>query len=208
MFTIGLTGGIGSGKSAVRDFLKAKGASVIDADTIGQDMYATGSVAWQKVINQFGKGLLLPNGNIDRKKLGELVFADLAALKTLNGILHPLMYMEMKNRLEAMRAGGTRIAVLEAAILIEAGWEPLVNEVWLVTAPLEEVEKRIVARSGLTPQQVKARISSQMSDTERRRYANVIIENDGTMENLRAKLELLWTEKIEKRGLLIKDARY
>ncbi len=208
MFTIGLTGGIGSGKSAARDFLKAKGAGVLDADTIGQEMYSPGSAAWQKVIDEFGKAILFSDGSIDRKKLGELVFADPAALKKLNGILHPLMYLHMKNRLEDMKTRGTQIAVLEAAILIEAGWESLVNEVWLVTAPLEEVGKRLVTRNGLTPQQVKARISSQMSDTERRRFANAVIENDGTIENLRAKLELLWTEKIEKRGLLIRDARY
>ncbi len=207
MFTIGLTGGIGSGKSAVRDFLKAKGADVIDADTIGQNIYAPGSAAWQKIIDEFGKGILHPDGRIDRKKLGELVFADPKALEKLNSILHPLMYLEIKNKLEEMRTKGIPVAVLEAAILIEAGWESLVDEVWLVVAPVNEVEKRLAARSGLTPQQVKARLSSQMSDTERRRYANAVIENDSTIENLRAKLELLWKEKIEKRGPLIRDAR-
>lgn len=207
MFTIGLTGGIGSGKSAVRDFLKAKGASVIDADTIGQEMYVTGSTAWQKVIDEFGKDMLLPDGRIDRKKLGELVFADPKALGKLNLILHPLMYLDMKNKLEEMRGKGVQIAVLEAAILIEAGWKPLVDEVWLVIAPVSEVEKRLAARSGMTAQQVKARVSSQMSDVDRRRYSDVVIENNSTLENLRAKLELLWIEKIEKRGLLIRDAR-
>lgn len=208
MFTIGLTGGIGSGKSVVRDFLNAKGADVIDADTIGQNMYAPDSAAWQKIIDEFGKGLLLPDRKIDRKKLGELVFADPSALEKLNGILHPLMYAEMKKRLEESKARDTRVAVLEAAILVEAGWESLVDEVWLVTAPAGEVEKRLAARSGLTPQQVKARMSNQMSDAERKRYANVVIENDSTVENLRAKLELLWKEKFEKRGPLIRDARY
>ena len=208
MFTIGLTGGIGSGKSAVMDFLKAKGVSVIDADTIGQEMYAVGSPAWQKVIDEFGRDIALPDGRIDRKKLGELVFADSAALKKLNGILHPLMYLKMKDQLEELRSKGTRVAVLEAAILIEAGWESLANEVWLVVAPASEVEKRLATRSGLSAQQVKARLSSQMGDVERRRHADVIVENEGTIENLRAKLELLWKEKIEKRGLLIRDARY
>ncbi|MSQ31750.1 MAG: dephospho-CoA kinase [Dehalococcoidia bacterium] len=207
MFTIGLNGGIGSGKSSVRDFLKAKGAQVIDADIIGQEMYTTGSTAWQKIIHQFGEGILQPDRRIDRKKLGELVFADPEALEKLNSILHPLMYLEIKNNLKKMRTKGTPVAVLEAAILIEAGWGSLVDEVWLVVAPASEVEKRLAARSGLTPQQVKARLSSQMSDVERKQYANAIIENDGTIENLRAKLELLWKEKIEKRGPLIRDAR-
>lgn len=207
MFTIGLTGGIGSGKSVARDFLKAKGASVIDADAIGQEMYSPGTAAWRKVIDEFGKEILLPDKRIDRKKLGALVFADPARLKKLNSILHPLMYLEMKRQLEELKTKGTQIAVLEAAILIEAGWESLANEVWLVTAPAEEVEKRLSLNRGLTPQQVRARMSSQMSDTERRRYANEFIENDGTIENLRAKLELLWEEKIEKRGLLKRDAR-
>ena len=185
MYVIGLTGGIGTGKTAVSEMLRELGAEVVDADKVGHEAYLPGAEAWQAVVDAFGKEILTEGGEIDRKRLGAIVFGDPAELARLNSIMHPRMYRMMEERLDGLRSDECRAAVIEAALLIEADWQPLTDEVWVVTAPEEEAVSRTAARSGLSEDAVRARIGSQMGQSERVKHADVVIENDGTLEELR-----------------------
>src|SRR5712692_3880756 len=148
--TIGLTGGIGSGKSAAAKILAELGAPAIDADKVGHEIYQPGAPAYRELIDAFGEEILAPDRTIDRRKLGPIVFADPAALKRLNSIVHPKMFARMREMVDAMRTGGERKPiVIEAAILIEANWQPLFNEIWLVVASRERVIERVERDRGL-----------------------------------------------------------
>jgi dephospho-CoA kinase len=195
--TIGLTGGIGSGKSAASKILAELGAPAIDADKVGHEIYQPGTPAYRELIESFGDRILAPDGTIDRRKLGPIVFADPAALKRLNAIVHPKMFTRMGEMVAAMRRGGEiRPIVIEAAILIEANWQPLFDEIWLVTASRAHVIERVERDRGLKPEQTEARIRAQLSDDERRRHATSVIRNDGTLEELRAAVTGLWQDAL------------
>ena len=196
MYVIGLTGGIGTGKTAVSEMLRGLGAEVVDADKVGHEAYLPGAEAWQAVVDAFGKGILTEGDQIDRKKLGAIVFGDPAELARLNSIMHPRMYGMMEERLDGLRSEGCRAAVIEAALLIEADWQPLTDEVWVVTAPEEEAVSRTAARSGLSEDAVRARIGSQMAQSERVKHADVVIENDGTLEDLRRQVTESWNRRV------------
>lgn len=199
MLTIGLTGGIGSGKSTVAKFLAELGAPVLDADQVGHAIYQPGGPAYQEMIDAFGREILAPDGAIDRKKLGPIVFGDPAALKRLNAIVHPKMFVRMREMVAAMRADGERKPiVIEAAILIEANWQALFDEIWLVAAAKERVIERVERDRGMKPEQTEARIRAQLSDDERRRHASIIVVNDGTLEQLRARVAELWRGALER----------
>ena len=189
---IGLTGGIGSGKSTVSQYLAELGAAIIDADKLGHEVYLPQTETWRKLLKTFGKEILAPDNKIDRKKLGTIVFNNPEKLKQLNAIAHPRMYEMAKERIDNCRRQGTKVVILDAPILFETNWTPLVEEVWAVVANEENVTKRAMARSGLTEEQVRSRISSQMSNEERIKRAQVVIHNDGTTEDLRKKVKELW----------------
>ncbi len=199
MLTIGLTGGIGSGKSTVAKFLAELGAPILDADKVGHAIYQPDGPAYADMIDAFGKGILAPDGTIDRKKLGPIVFGDPAALKRLNAIVHPKMFARMGEMVAAMRAEGERKPiVIEAAILIEANWQALFDEIWLVVAGKERVIERVARDRGMKPEQTEARIRAQLSDDERRRHAAIVMVNDGTLEQLRAAVAELWRGALER----------
>jgi len=201
MLTIGLTGGIGSGKSTVAKMLAELGAPSFDADKVGHDIYSPGGPAYHDVIAAFGQGIVAPDGTIDRKRLGPIVFADPAQLKRLEAIVHPKMFERMREMVARMRAEGvTAPIVIEAAILIEAHWQPLFDEIWLVMAPREHVIRRIEMERGLKPEQTEARIKAQLSDEERRRHCTLVIDNGGSIEQLRAKVTALWKELLIRNG--------
>jgi dephospho-CoA kinase len=133
------------------------------------------------------------DGRVDRKRLGGMVFADPARLRQLNAIVHPLIKAEITRRIEAARkANDVPVVVVEAAILLEAGWRDLVDEVWVVCADPAHVVRRLAEQRGLAGDEVEARIARQMSDAERRANADVVIENRGTREDLRAAIEARW----------------
>ncbi|MGB2694730.1 MAG: dephospho-CoA kinase [Dehalococcoidia bacterium] len=193
MRTIGLTGGIASGKSLVSQWLVERGAAVVDADKVGHEAYRRGSATFDAVVEAFGDDIVGADGEIDRKALGPKVFGDEKARKRLEGIVWPAMRRMMEERIAELRAQGTEVTVLEAALLIEADWLPLVDEVWLVTASPDTVRERLMARNSLTPEQAESRIKAQLSNDERRPYANVVIENDGTAEELRRVVNETWS---------------
>lgn len=199
MLVIGLTGGIGTGKSEVSRILRELGAEVIDADRVGHEAYLPHTETWQAVVDAFGAQVLQSNGEIDRKKLGAIVFSDPQARQKLNGIMHPRMYRMMAERIEAFKKQGVKVVVVEAAILIEGGWAPLADEVWVTTAPEASVTARIQARNNLSPEEIHRRIRSQLSDEERFKHAHVIIENNGDKAQLRAKVEELWESRVKGR---------
>jgi dephospho-CoA kinase len=194
MLTIGLTGGIGSGKSTVTRILADLGAPIIDADKVGHAIYQPDGPAYADMIAAFGEGILAPDRMIDRKKLGPIVFADPGALKRLNSIVHPKMFARMREMVAGMRSAGERKPIMiEAAILIEANWQPLFDEIWLVVASKDRVIERVERDRGLKPEQTEARIKAQLSDDERRHHATVVITNDGTIDALREKVGEIWS---------------
>ena len=196
MKVIGLTGGIGSGKSTVSQLLAEFGAVIIDADRVGHEAYQPGTETWQALVDAFGEQILAYDKNIDRKQLGSIVFKDPESLKKLNGIVHPRMYEMMKGRIEGYRQDGQKVVVLDAAILLEAGWDTLVDEIWVTVASEDVVIERAVKRTGLPEEQIRSRIRSQLSNEERIKHAGAVIYNDGDLQELKEKVKELW-QKIE-----------
>lgn len=193
MTTVGLTGGIGSGKSTVSQILAELGAFVIDADKVGHEIYLPGKEAWHKVIEAFGRDILASDQTIDRKKLGAIVFSNDEARKTLNRIVHPLMYQDLERRIKEKRQEGfARPIVVEAAVLIEANWVPLVDLVWVVVANRDAVIERVGLQRGLSAKDTEYRITSQLPDTERMKHASLVIENNGSVEELKKKVTEAW----------------
>lgn len=196
MRIIGLTGGVGTGKSTVSQFLQEMGAVLLDADKIGHESYLPGSPAWKDLIAAFGEGILQEDRSIDRKKLGAVVFGNPDALKTLNGIVHPRMRDMIKGKLEALRARGTPVVVLEAAILFETGWDALVDEKWVTDAPEETVIRRVKNRNNWSEEQIRGRIKAQMPRQERCARATVVVDTDCTLDEVRAKVRALWEKRV------------
>jgi len=189
---IGLTGGIGSGKSTVADLLAELGARVIDADRIGHEVYRPGTEGHASVVAAFGPGVVAPDGTIDRRALGSIVFRDPEALARLNALVHPLIAAEVQRRVVAARAEpGAPPIVIEAAILIEAGWR-FFDRIWAVTAPREAAIARVMEERGLSHAEVERRMAVQTTDEERRRVAHVVIDNGGTRAELRRRVEAAW----------------
>jgi dephospho-CoA kinase len=199
MIVIGLTGGILTGKSTVSEILAQRGAVIIDADKIGHEAYRPQTKVWREVVDAFGTDILKENEEIDRKKLGEIVFHDPQALARLNEIMHPEMHSMMKEEIERLHTEGVDMVVLEAAVLIEANWTDLVDEVWVTVAPEETAVKRLQNRGGLSEGQARARIRSQLSSEERAKHADVIIDTNCDLAEVGAKVEELW-HKLEREG--------
>ena len=194
---IGLTGGIGSGKSAASSMLRDLGAIVIDADKVGHEIYLPGRPAWQEIVDAFGRQFVAADGTIDRRKLGELVFADGAALSALNAIVQPRIAADIASRIRAKREEGENAPIIvEAAVLIEAGWQWLVDEIWVVTVAPELAIERVMASRKLAREEVEKRIASQLSDAQRTREASCVINNDGTLDDLRAAIDRCWRERV------------
>ena len=195
MKVIGLTGGIGSGKSTVSRFLEELGAVTIDADKVGHEAFKPGTETWREVVAAFGKEILNPDGEIDRQKLGKIVFSDSQALARLNQIVHPRIYALAKAKIEDYRRRGVGVVVLEAPLLLEVGRPSLadeVDEVWVTVAPEAVVLKRLEKKTGLSQAQSRARIRSQLPSKERLKHADVVINTDCRLDELKAKVEKLW----------------
>lgn len=190
---IGLTGGIGTGKSTVSQMLADLGAVVIDADRVGHQIYLPDMPAWRELVATFGESILAPDRTINRPALGKIVFADPEALRTLNRIVHPKLFERMAELIAAQRArGGIPAIVIEAAVLIEANWTPLVDFVWVVVASEAKVIERLAKQRHLSAEQIQARLSAQLSTDERLKHAHVVISNDGSLDAVRAVVQDAW----------------
>ncbi len=197
MRVIGLTGGIGTGKSTVSKFLTELGAMVLDADKIGHEAYAPDSATYHEVVAAFGRGILTPKGQIDRKKLGSIVFGSPEALSRLNQIMHPWIHETLKNHLRTYQSQGVRVAVIEAALLVEAGWHSLVDEVWVTVAPHDTVLKRVGGREHLSEGEITARIHSQLPTEERVKHADIVINTNVSLDELKTRVTELWQGTIK-----------
>jgi dephospho-CoA kinase len=201
MLTIGLTGGIGSGKSTVAQILGEFGAPILDADKVAHTTYAPGGPAYDAVIAAFGVQVLAPDRTIDRKKLGAVVFGNAEQLNKLTSIVWPATFESIRRNVAELRASGAKLPiVVEAAILIEANWQPLFDEIWLVRAPREQVVTRIEIQRGLKPSETETRIRAQLSDEERAKHATLVIENNGSIEELRDLLKTVWRDALKRNG--------
>ena len=177
--------------------MHATPAHVIHADNVGHEVYAPGTPGWRQVVARFGNGIVAGDGSIDRQALGAIVFGSADELRDLNAIVHPLIAAEIEQRLRAYaESGAPAPAVIEAAILIEAGWTALVDQVWVVSAPTEAVVARIESQRGLPRVQIDARIRAQLADAERRKVADVIIENDSSLEELLRRVDAAWQSQV------------
>ena len=193
MIVIGLTGGIGTGKSEAARILEEIGAYIIDADRLGHSAYLPHSEIWEEVVKEFGDGVLLPDEEIDRKKLGSIVFNDPVQLAKLNEIMHPRMGKMVANLIEGAEA---EVVVVEAALLLEAGWDALVDEVWCTGASEDIVIDRLKARNGLDKEEAQKRIKAQMSVDERKSRSQVMIENNGDLAQLTTVIEQIWENRV------------
>ena len=189
MIVIGLTGGIASGKSTVSGELSRQGVPIFDADQNARDAVAKGSKGLAMVVEAFGNEYLTVEGELNRPKVSELVFRDKQALKTLEGILHKIVWENAEGFLKEQQEQGAKLAVLDVPLLIETGWHKQVDKVWLVAVSRQQQIERAMLRSGMTEAEVVARINSQMPLEEKRKYADVVLDNSGRLEQTLAQVQ-------------------
>ena len=193
---IGLTGSIGTGKSEAARRLEVLGASIISADQVGHEAYTPNTEAWEQVVAAFGEGILQDDGEIDRRKLGAVVFSDPGQLEKLNQIMHPRMARMVADKIEELRGQGVEVVVVEAALLFEAGWDSLVEEVWVTDSTEQVVIERLKQRNGMSEEEARKRISSQMDRSERLERSDYVIENSGDMATLGSTIKELWERRV------------
>ena len=192
MKIIGLTGGIGTGKSTVSAILGSLGAVILDADKVGHETLKSDAEVRQRLVNMFGSGIIGPDNEIDRASLAAVVFNDPDALAALNKIMHPRILSIVKQKFEEWRSQGVDVVVLEVALLLEAKWTANVDEVWVTIASEDTVIRRIGSRSGFTEEQTRARIRSQMSTADRIKQADVVINTDCELSQVESEIKKLW----------------
>lgn len=182
MITIGLTGGIASGKSTVSAELRRLGLPIFDADAEAKLAVAKGSEGLAQVITALGSEYLTAEGELNRAKVAERVFHDKEALKTIEAIIHKIVWARAEQFMQKNRSAEKQLAVLDVPLLIECGWHKLVDSVWLVAVSRKQQIERAMLRSGMTADEVEARIAAQMSLAEKKKYADIVLDNSGTLE--------------------------
>lgn len=188
-----LTGGMASGKSTAARFLQEQGAHLIDADVLGHRAYAPGSPAHAQVVQTFGEDVRAADGSIDRKTLGARVFGQPAELKKLTAIVWPAIRHLAEAEIASVRAAGTpRVVVLEAAVLFEAGWQDLGDEIWVVIVEREAAIARAMRRDNMPRASAQSRLDAQLSNAERVARADVVIDNNGAPEAMLEQLRRHW----------------
>lgn len=194
MIVIGLTGGIASGKTVAAERLAELGATVIDADRLGHRVYEPGSPGFEKVVNEFGHDIVAEDGEINRQVLGGKVFGAPDQMKRLTDIAWPEIRSMAQEQFAMEREKGTGIVVLEAAVLIEADWIDLVDEVWVLTVKGDIARDRLMARNRLNEEQAQSRIDAQISNRDRLEYADVKIDNSGSREQFEKRITTQWNK--------------
>ncbi|KAM4034212.1 bifunctional coenzyme A synthase [Anomaloglossus baeobatrachus] len=191
-YIIGLTGGSGSGKSSIAQRLEKLGAALIDCDKLGHQSYKPEGPAYQRVIEEFGSDVLCEDGTIDRRAIASKVFGNKDQLKRLTDIVWPAIATLAKEAVEDAAAKGISVCVMDAAVLLEAGWNEMVHEVWTVIIPEKEAITRIMKRDGVSEEAAKNRLSSQMSNTERVEASNVVLSTLWEPEITQKQIEKAW----------------
>ncbi len=196
LYIIGLTGNIATGKSTVLAYLAGKGAHIIDADKMAHRAMAPDGPAYEKVIAAFGPDILTPSGEIDRERLGAIVFRDPVALQRLEAIVHPATFELTRWDIAQAEA---EVVILEAIKLLESGrMKSLSDEIWVITASPEAQFERLINRRGATEQDARMRMAAQPPQAEKATQADQVIVNDGQLEALHAQLDALWQNVQEK----------
>ena len=190
MLVVGLTGGIGSGKSTVSALLAALGAVVVDADRIAREVVEPGQPAYEAVVERFGPGVVAPDGTLDRPKLGEIVFADPAARKDLEAITHPAIGVRM-NELMAAEAETDHVVILDVPLLVESGRTGMAG-ILVVDCDPEVAVRRLVEQRGMKEDDARRRMASQASREERLATADFVIDNSGSRADLEAAVDRAW----------------
>lgn len=199
MFVVGLTGGIGAGKSTFAALLLERGAQVIDADALGRDAVRPGAPAWHSVVDQFGKEVLVhPTMEIDRKRLAEIVFTDPEALKALNAIVHPPIFKAVADELDRLK-GSDEIVVLDAALIVETTLADACDAVIVIVSNDEERIRRLQRDRGMSFADIRARIRSQSDPELLLRAADLVVTNDGSPDDLALEADRVWARLIEMR---------
>jgi len=196
---VGLTGGIVSGKSTVAQMFKALGAIIIDADKIGHEIIVPKKHAWYKIIATFGENILQDNTEIDRKKLGKLVFSNHKMLKKLNEITHPEIEKIIKIKIAEFRKNNRSkqgIMIIDAPLIFEAGTEYLMDKIILVSLEESEQIKRLKHRNNLTREESLCRIKSQMSNNEKAKKADYVINNNQSIKKTEEQVKKIWQEML------------
>lgn len=197
MKVIGLTGGIGSGKTTVTDYLMSRGFHVLDADKIAREIVLPGSEMLIQLTAVFGRGILMEDGSLDRKKLAAIVFSDADKKKTMDGLMHTRILELIHERILQFREEGKKkVIFIDAPLLFETGLDNSVSEIWVIDVDDETRIKRVMERDGLNREDIEKRISSQMTREEKKRRADVILDNTGHQEALYEQIEQL-LKKIE-----------
>ena len=192
MLIIGLTGGIGTGKSEVSHILRDLGAVVIESDKVAHQSYEPGTKAHGLIVNQFGEGVLDGSGFIDRKTLGEIVFSDPARRLELEKIVWPATRELTLALLKKETERGTEVVVVEVPKLFESGWDKVADIVWTVEALPSVVSQRVERRSGMSKSDTRSRVAAQLTRQDRVDRADIAIENVATLEDLRNQISKLW----------------
>jgi dephospho-CoA kinase len=199
MLLVGLTGGIGSGKSTVARMLEARGAVVFDADALAREAVEPGSPGHDAVVERFGANVLLPGGELDREALASIVFADAAARRDLEAIVHPEVRRLFAEGCEAHR-DTDRIVVFSAPLLVESGMHTAFEVLVLVSAPAETQVERLLRDRAMREDQIRARIAAQAPLEEKAAVADVIVDNEGRLEELEQQVDRLWDELLDRAG--------
>jgi dephospho-CoA kinase len=195
MVTLGITGGIGSGKSVAAESLRSRGAAVIDGDEVARDLMGPGSPLLGEVATAFGREVLRPDGSLDRRKLSRMVFGNLEAVARLNAITHPPIMAEIRKRVERLRSeGGAGITCVVAPLLLEVGGRSLVDRLVVVWASEDERVRRVMARDGLSESEVRQRIAAQMPADEQLSQADWVVDTTQGLEAAQRQLDRIWEE--------------
>jgi dephospho-CoA kinase len=195
MLKIGVTGGIASGKTLVGSLLARRGAGVIDADAVAHDVYAAGSDGFSALVKTFGSEIVGADGSIDRRRLGAIVFADANKRSQLTQIVWPRTRLAIEELVRREQASGGLVCVVEAPLLIEAGWTDMVDQVWLVRAPIEAVRARLQQR-GLSPEEIDSRLAAATDTAAAASAATVVVENDGDRAHLERIVDAAWQRHV------------
>jgi len=188
-----LTGGIASGKSSAAKLLESLGAKIIDADKLGHRSYQKGTLTYDKLVKAFGNKIIKSNGEIDRKILGAIVFKEKKLLRKLTGIVWPSIKLMAEREIEALKKTNKETTIVfEAAVLIEAGWETIGTETWVIEANPEVAIKRVMLRNKISQSEAQARINSQLTNRERAAKADKIITNNDSTEEFFRKVTQCW----------------
>lgn len=196
MRIIGLTGSIACGKSTVAAALKDMGAAIIDGDQLSRQVTAENGCALPAIRQTFGDGVFHPDGSLNRRALGAVVFGDDAAREKLNAIIHPLVFDLTHQQIDLARQSGAEVCVLDVPLLFETGMDSLCHRVWCVWLPQETQLQRLMARDGFTRPEALARLRSQLSADEKAARSQIVIDTSGSMDYTKSKLPALFAAEL------------